>query len=141
MGQRTRAWLVVAAVVGILGVVPVVLDRDSYPISTYPMFSYRRTTTETVDTAILVDEGQVRRLSPSTIAATDEVILAAATVSNAIAGGTADVLCAEIAARVDPPGEIQVVTEQFDSVLWYEGDKTPLMRVVHASCAATGDSA
>lgn len=141
MGQRTRAWLVVAAVVGILGVVPVVLDRDSYPISTYPMFSYRRTTTETVDTAILVDEGQVRRLSPSTIAATDEVILAAATVSNAIAGGTAHVLCAEIAARVDPPGEIQVVTEQFDSVRWYEGDKTPLMRVVHASCAATGDSA
>ena len=139
MGQRTRAWLVVAAVVGVLGVVPVVLDRDSYPISTYPMFSHRRTTTETVDTAILVEAGQVRRLSPSTIAATDEVILAAATVSNAIAGGTADVLCAEIAARVDPPGEIQVVTEQFDSVRWYEGDKEPLMRVVHASCTVTGD--
>jgi len=139
MGQRRRAWLVVAAVVGVLGVVPVMLDRDSYPISTYPMFSHRRTTTETVDTAILVADGRVRRLTPSTIAATDEVILAAATVSNAIAAGTAQVLCAEIAARVDDSGEIQVVTEQYDSVRWYEGDKTPLMRVVHASCEATGE--
>ena len=55
------AWLCVAAVVGVLGVVPVVLDRDSYPMSTYPMFSYRRTTTETVDTAVVVVDGPARR--------------------------------------------------------------------------------
>jgi len=152
VGQRVRAWLWVVGVVGVLGVVPVVLDRDSYPVSTYPMFSYRRTTTETVDTAILVVDGDVRRLSPTTIADTDEVILAAATVSNAIASGTAAVLCAEIAGRVGTvenaaggsggasAAEIRVVTERFDSVRWYEGDKEPLERVVHATCPAGAGS-
>ena len=139
VGQRTRAWVCVVVVVGGIGVVPVVLDRDSYPVSTYPMFSERRTTTETVDTAILVVDGRQRRLSPSAIADTDEVILAAATVSDAIATGSADVLCQEIAGRVDGAGEIEVVTEQYDSVRWYEGDKLPLARVVHATCPTGQD--
>lgn len=138
MGVRTRAWSWVAAVVLLLGVVPVVLDRDSYPVSTYPMFSHRRSSTDSVDTAILVRDGDVQRLSPSEIGATDEVILAAATVSQAIAQGSAAALCADIADRVGGSGEVQVVTERYDSVRWYEGDREPLSRVVHASCAAGG---
>jgi hypothetical protein len=59
-------------------------------------------------------------------------------VSDAIANGTADVLCREIAERVDRAGEVEVVTEQYDSVRWYQGDKTPLNRTVHATCVAQG---
>ena len=130
-----------AALVIVIGVVPVVLDRDSFPVSTYPMFSTRRTTTETVDTAVLVRDGQTRRLSPQKIADTDEVILAAATVSRAIADGTSETLCEEIAQRTGADsGEVQVVTEQYDSVRWYEGDHTPLQRIVHASCPAKAES-
>ena len=140
VAQRIRAWLCVGAVVVVVGVVPVMLNRDSFPLSTFPMFSSRRTTTEDVDTAVLMQDGVEIRLSPGLIAATDEVILAAAVVSNAIAAGTADQLCADIARRVHRAGEIQVVSEQFDSVRWYRGDRTPLRRQVHATCPAGGSS-
>jgi hypothetical protein len=138
MGERTMAWACVAAVVVVVGLVPLALDRDSYPLSTYPMFSNRRSTAESVDTAVLIRDGKLRRLSPSLIADTDEVILAAATVKRAIAAGTAATLCTEIAERVGGRGEIEVVTERFDSVRWYEGDKEPLSRTVHARCPSGG---
>ncbi len=44
MGASSRRWrqpLVLAGVVGIL-VVPVVLDSDDFPLSTYPMYSRTR---------------------------------------------------------------------------------------------------
>jgi hypothetical protein len=91
-----------------------------------------------VDTAILVRAGEVQRLSPVEIGATDEVILAAATVSQAISQGNAADLCADIAGRVGGPGEVQVVTERYDAVRWYEGHREPLSRVIHAACVAGG---
>ena len=101
------------------------------------MFSSRRTTTESVDTAVFVDDNWiVQRLSPSVIAGTDEVILAAQTVSQAIGTGTATELCAEIVARYKPEiaGTVEVITEIFDAVNWYHGDKSPLQRTIYASC-------
>lgn len=137
-----RAWAVVAVLVILLGVFPAVTRRDSYPVSDYPMFSTRRTATEAVDTAVAVageDGGEVWRLDPRLIAATDEVIIAAVTVSNAVNTRTADLLCADIAGRVAASGpaaaeRVEVVTERYDAVRWFEGDRTPLERQVHASC-------
>jgi hypothetical protein len=129
------------AVVGITGVVPLVQGHDSFPLSTFPMFSTRRTTTEQVDTAVgLRADGSVERLSPERIGGTDEVILAAATVTNAIVTADTPQLCREIAGRVAGGGprdvtQVQVVTEVFDAVRWYHGDRTPLARTVHATCA------
>lgn len=101
------------------------------------MFSSRRTTTESVDTAVFVAEsGNVFRLNPEIIAGTDEVILAAHTVSRSIAEGTTAQLCAEIRDRFDAEtdGHIEVVTEVFDAVNWYADDKSPISRTVHATC-------
>lgn len=140
MGEGIRAWAVVCLLVVVLGVFPFVARRDSYPVSDLPMFSTRRTATEAVDTAVAVAATeQVWRLDPRLIAATDEVIMAAATVSAAIHGGTADLLCADIAARVASGGpadaeRVEVVTERFDAVRWFAGDRTPLERRVHATC-------
>lgn len=140
MRQRRIAWAAAIAVVVVVGVVPVALDRDSFPLSTYPMFSYRRTSTEVVDTAVATEPGgRTWRLSPVQIAATDEVITAAATVSDAIAAGRTDDLCAQIAARVadDGPDDataIEVVSERYDAIEWFEGNHTPLERDVHARC-------
>jgi hypothetical protein len=136
--QRVRAWAAVAAVVVIVGVVPVLLDRDSYPLSTYPMFATRRTAASSFNTAVAVGD-ELQRLSPEVIAATDEVIQAAATVSDAIARGETAALCRDIAGRVAAGGpdgatSIEVVTERFDAVAWYDGDRRPLDRVVHARC-------
>jgi hypothetical protein len=123
----------------VVGAVPVVLDRDSFPLSTFPMFASRRTSSETVDTAVAVSGDRVWRLDPERIAATDEVILAAATVSNAIYSGHGARLCEEIARRVASAGPreatgVEVVTERYDAVKWFAGERTPLERVVHARC-------
>jgi hypothetical protein len=140
---RARAWGAVAAIVVVVGVVPLALDRDSFPLSTYPMFSSRRSSTESVDTAILVEgSGGTTRLDPSDIAGTDEVILAAVAVSDALRDATADLLCDDIVVRVGdrmPPGaRVRIVTETYEAIGWYRGDRTPLSTVVHAECR--GDS-
>jgi hypothetical protein len=138
--QRIRAWTALAVVVVVVGVVPLALRRDSYPLSDYPMFARPRGTAEWVATAVAVLPGaEVRRLSPDLIAGTDEVILAGAAVGRAIREGTADVLCEEIASRVaqnGPPGAevVEVVLEQFDAVRWFQGERTPIDRSVQARC-------
>jgi hypothetical protein len=146
--EAGRAWAVVLGIIAVLGVFPVVTRRDSYPVSDFPMFSSRRTATESVDTAVAVGpdglDARVWRLDPRLIAATDEVIIAAVTVSRAIQSGTADQLCADIAARVAARGPsgattVEVVTERFDAVRWFEGDHTPITRRVHAECPVPRD--
>lgn len=140
MGQRLRAWGAAGVVVIGLGVVPLALERDSFPHSTYPMFSWRRSAVTAVDTAVATGPGNERwRLDPTRLAATDEVILAAATVSRHVRAGTAAVLCDEIAERVASDGPagaaaVEVVTERFDAVAWFRGERTPLERIVHVRC-------
>jgi hypothetical protein len=164
MGLRAR--IAVVTVIAVLGVVPIVADRDSYPISTLPMFARDRSRTETVDTAVAVGavavgavalgtagvgtagvgtagkEAQTYRLDPQRIAATPQPVTAAVVVSLAIARGEAAQLCAEIAERVarsgpDDASTIEVVTERYDAVDWFDGDRTPIERVVHATCAVS----
>jgi hypothetical protein len=143
MRTRLLAWSSVAAAVAVLGIYPVMTDRDSFPLSTYPMFSYPRTTTESVDTAVARDAaGRVVRLSPQLIADDNEVILAGATVSTAIATGHAATLCDEIATRVSGHVSgavaVDVVTERYDAIRWFAGDRTPIERAVQATCAVRG---
>jgi hypothetical protein len=138
-----RAWLVIAAMVIGLGVWPVWAQRDSYPHSNLPMFASPRTRAEPVTTAVAArgegDNLEVWRLGPRRLAGTDEVISAGATVRRAVAEGTVAVLCAEIATRVAAmgPGEaerIEIVTERYDAVEWFQGRREPLERLVHHRC-------
>jgi hypothetical protein len=136
---RALAWGAVAATVVVVAAVPLALDRDSFPLSTYPMFSSRRSSTESVDTAILIDaSGRTTRIHPRDIAGTDEVILAAVTVSDALRDDTTELLCGDIVARLGPGApegaQVQIVTEVYDAIEWYRGDRTPLSTVVHTSC-------
>jgi hypothetical protein len=129
----------VAGIVLVVGVVPLALDRDSFPLSTYPMFSSRRTSTESVETAIIVDaSGRITRIDPSDIAGTDEVILAAVTVSDALRDETTDLLCQDIVERLgdrlSAAAQVQIVTEVYDAIEWYRGERTPLSTVVHTDC-------
>lgn len=138
-----RAWLVVTAMVAGLGVWPVWAQRDSYPHSNLPMFAWPRSRAEPVITAVAArgdgDDLVVWRLGPRRLAGTDEVISAGATVRRAVADGTAAVLCGEIAARVATMGpheaqRIEILTERYDAVDWFQGRRTPLERVVHHTC-------
>src|SRR5438874_6844926 len=77
--------------------------RDGFPLSNYPMFARDVGRQARVDTAVgLRADGSTATLSPRLVTGTDEVILAASTVTNAVAAGPEPTaaLCAEIAGRV-----------------------------------------
>ncbi|MPY94074.1 MAG: hypothetical protein GEV08_13730 [Acidimicrobiia bacterium] len=100
-------------------------------------------------------DGTVHRLSPQTINGTAEIVQAAAVVSAEVAAGNAARLCREVAARLAPAPRagpahgqagvvagagagavrrVEVVTETYDAVAWFAGERRPQRRVVHADC-------
>ena len=137
-----RAWAYVVSVAALALVFSPVLrpsQRDSYPLSTYPMFSYNRGRESALPTAVGVTlEGQIRRLSPELISGGYEPVRAFATVEASIDNGDTAELCQEIAERTvksrDDLVAIEVVTEVHDVVAWFEGHKEPSQRIVHARC-------
>ena len=134
-----RVWAV--SVIAVLGVIPLALDRDSFPISTYPMFSTKRSTREPVDTAFFIDSSGLEMvLDPHTIAGTDEPIIATVMISNAVRDATTDRFCLDVAGRLGPDdvGRVEIVTVVYDALDWFEGDREPTSRVVHASCDVGG---
>ncbi len=140
MGRRARI-LITAAVVGAL-VAPVVADRDGFPLSTYPMYSRARGDVVTFATARAVDvDGNASTLSLSVIGDSDDPLIVAGELRDAIRDGRADVRCDGIAQRAaargglpDTIARIEVVTERHDVVAQVEGDASLVDRTVHASC-------
>lgn len=139
--ERVRAVLVGVVAVGAV-LVPLrrELREDSFPLSNYPMFTARRSQVTTIERTIgVASDGTERVLGPQLTGGTVEVIQAAQTIFDAIHGGTADALCAEIAERVGPvddgPVEVVVVTERYDVVAALSADHAePIDRQVHARC-------
>ena len=138
-----RGWAYVVSVSALAAVFSPVLrpsQRDSYPLSTYPMFSNDLGRESALATAVGVTiDGQVRRLSPELISGGYEPVRAYTTVEASIANGDTADLCREIAERAAKSRAtdviaIEVVTEVHDVVAWFEGDKVPVQRIVHARC-------
>ena len=137
--MRRRVASVVSLVAILVVLLPAWVERDSYPLSTYPMFSYPRDRVAVVDSAVGYDAtGRRMRLTPTIIGGGSEVIHAAVTVSTAIAQRDTDALCQEIAARGASrrPAlvRIEVVSEAHDVIAYFEGEETPASVVVHSSC-------
>jgi hypothetical protein len=130
----------VTVAVGLVVVAPAVLPdpEDDFPISTYPMFTIERGEVVDLDTAVLVDEDGRHRLSPEVVGGTSEIVSASVAVSRAIQEGSValDLLCQDIADRVDEPGEIQVVTERHDAIDLLQHGGDPLDVTVHDRCEA-----
>lgn len=127
--------------------VPVTWERprDSFPLSSYPMFAGARERVSRVATVVgITSEGERVILDPWLIGASDEVILASATVWRAVAdrGDSSNRLCREVAdrlasrpGRVSPkPQRLEVAVERFDTVTYFRGDTAPLTRDVVARC-------
>lgn len=113
---------------------------DGFPLSTYPMFARDRGRVVEVATVVVArDGGEVERLSPSTIAGTDQVVEASVVVATAVRRGptAAAALCEEVLGRargLGPDAELQVVVERYDTVRWAAGDDDPDERRVVAAC-------
>lgn len=129
----------VTALVLVAVVAPVLRHRDSFPLSTYPMYASTRPQTVAFPTVAGYDAGGERvRLSLQAIARTDDALVGQARVRRAIDAGEADGLCAEVAdGAPDDVERIEVVTERHDVVDLAAGDESLIDRAVHASCAAT----
>ena len=137
ISMRTIIIGVIAIV--ILGIYPVIAERDSYPHSHLPMFSVKRTEISRIDTAQGVSEsGNIIRLSPRLIADTDEVVMAKDAVVNAINQGRTTELCQNISARIidkdSTVSRVRIVTETYNAVDWFYDNKEPIAVQIHSEC-------
>jgi hypothetical protein len=140
-----RAWaygFAAALIVAVL--LPVFGDPrgDSFPFSTYPMFSGRQSSLATVPHAVVVSAGGERTALPPEAVANDEVIQAFETLRQAIRQGpdATAALCARAAAwqsgRAGGPARVEIVSDTYDGIAYFEGDKQPVRTEVHATCEA-----
>ena len=115
---------------------PALRDHDSFPLSTYPIYASVRPREATFVTAHGEGaDGSAHRLSIDVIARTDDPLIAASRVADAVAAGRADELCAEIAARA--PSDlvaVMVVREWHDVVAGARGEDSMLQREQLAEC-------
>jgi hypothetical protein len=130
-GRRAVVIAVLAAVLW-----PVVRGHDSFPLSTYPMYAQRRGDVVAIATAVGIDaEGRSRRLSLHTIADTDDPLIAESALQRAIASGSADATCREIAARAgEGTVAVELVEEWHDVAAQATGRDSLRDRTVHATC-------
>jgi len=139
--DRRGRIVVTAAVVAAL-VAPVALDRDSFPLSTYPMYSSARGDRVTFATAQAVDaEGAASTLTLGVIGESDDPLVVAGELREAIRDGRAPQRCVDIAERAArwdglPPATVavEVVTERHDVIVQVEGGDSLVDRTVHARC-------
>ena len=94
---------------------------DSLPVSNYPMFARPRPAESRFPVVLLGEsEASSRRLDPRQISGTDQPMQAAMTVGQAVRNGSADELCAEIAAALDELGSVWIVTDTYDAIAWFD---------------------
>ena len=63
------------------------------------------------------------------------MIQAAGTIAQAIRSGSTEDLCREVLDKVSAPVvAVEIVTETYDVVGYFEGAKEPVQRTVHARC-------
>jgi len=121
---------------------PVVFDRDGFPLSTYPMYSRARPSVVSIPSVVAIDgAGAEHRLSMRLIGRSDDPLIVAGELRSAIARGRADERCAEISDRLGIQRadtqdlvRIEVVMERHHVVAQVMGEPSLIARTVHASC-------
>ena len=136
--------IVIAAVLSPLRLDPQDPAQDSFPLSTYPMFSYDRGRTASVTIALAIGPDGYEAPIPPGFIATSETMQAMKTLAKSVrqGGERARELCRAIAQRVAsspdpvfaPAVQVAFVRATFDSISYLEGKRLPLARQVHMRC-------
>ena len=119
-------------------------DGDSFPLSTYPMFSGLKSADASIPHVIGLTADGERVVLPPEAVANDEVIQAFETVRQAVRQGPSSTaaLCSETAAWTAEHREdvvqVAVVTDVYDAAAYFDGDREPRHTTVHAECSAGG---
>ena len=118
-------------------------SRDGFPLSTYPMFAESRRDTKARIRHVVAHSREGRhRPVPHELVDTEEVMQAHQTIDAAIKGGdaTALALCERAAVRVaEADGfadidELEVRSDHYDVLTYFEGERRPYRTRVHARC-------
>lgn len=145
MGWRIFGYLVfVALVAAVAYPVSWPRGRDSFPLSSYPMFSRKLPTAEfSLQYAVgVTGDGARRHLAPEFVA-NDEVLQARAVLGRAVRGGPKAVLrlCRRIAGRVVADSglsdvlHVHIVTGRHDAVAYLTGRDRVGKEKLHGRCA------
>lgn len=127
----------------LLSIWPVLRDprADSYPLSTYPMFSERRGQ-PWLHRVLALDEVGGQAPLPPRLIANSEALQAAATIRRAVQGGKRALkdLCNKVAARVgsDPDfshvRRLRIQSVQYDPIEYFVGGPVPIQTRNLHSC-------
>lgn len=141
--RRIWAYGFSAAVV-IAVLLPVFGDprSDSFPLSTYPMFSGRQSPNVTIAHVIGFTSDGERVILPPDAVGNDEIVQAFETSRRAAAAGTdaSLALCEDAAEWASEHRQSAVafalITDSFDAIQYFDGDTEPRDTIVHAACEA-----
>ena len=143
VSSTRRSWVQPAILVAVIAalLLPVALDSDDLPLSTYPMYSRARPADVSFVTAQGVDaSGNVVPLGLGLIGASDDPLVVAGELRAAVQAGRAAERCAEIRERWldQQPGDaelaVRVVTERHDVIAHTRDLPSLIDRTVHAEC-------
>lgn len=135
--MQRRGRILVTSAIGVAMLAPVIGNHDSFPLSTYPMYSRLRSNEVSFVIAQGIDfDGGTHTLSMSIIGASDDPLIVFGELRAAISNGRAGERCREIADRVGTTDfvAIEVVTERHDIVDQVAGSPSLLGRTVHVRC-------
>lgn len=108
-------------------------DDDSYPLSTYPMFSRHRTE-PTFERMVGIEKSGKEHAIPPHLVANSETLQAAATITNAVQAGPEATLrlCKHVASRLASDLQfgairtLEIRSVRFDPIRYFEVSKQPL---------------
>ena len=142
MSRERTAWAVASVVVLAALLSPLVRGQDGFPLSNYPMFAEPRDTAVKIRHVIGVTADDRVRPLPPRVLGTDEIMQA-----NQIAlfasknRKRAAELCTRTAAELATRGDdwqdvvrVEVRTDEYDAIRYWQGDRAPLRSRVHAEC-------
>ena len=117
---------------------------DSFPLSTYPMFSYGRPDPHlTIDHALAVHaDGTREALPPMMSTGIREVLQSKTMITAALVSGRGQPFCEAIAERVRASGDpdyadvtsIELATSTFHTLDYFDHGPEPVKRTVHVRC-------
>jgi hypothetical protein len=140
MGPLPRWRLTATGLVVLVVASPALRDRDSFPLSTYPVYASARSREMSIVTAVgIQSDGIERRLPMALIARTDDPLIAEQRLRDAVDTGEAGGLCRRIADAA-PEGilTVLVVSERHDAVRRAAGEPSQLERIIEARCLVPG---
>jgi hypothetical protein len=140
---RERAWAIAFGTVLLaLVFLPVATNSNGFPLSNYPMFSKHRDTNVKVAHVVARSRTGHDRPVPPRLLDTAEIMQASQTaVVAAKSDAGAAELCARVAANVARAGtawadvdRLELRTDRYDAVRYWQGERTPKRSQVHATC-------